>query len=77
LIYDATGQAEWLFSGNAVLGNVFFGELYKFSGGQCLECPLPDSPPISSLAGHVTMLFDSPHEAQVKFMTSCLCNTTH
>jgi hypothetical protein len=67
LVYDESGRAQWLFSGSGILGDVFFGELYAFSGGQCLECPLPDAPPTSNLAGHLTVLFDSPHEAQVKF----------
>lgn len=67
LVYDESGDAKWLFSGNVYSGDAFFGDLYEFSGGQCLECPPPTSPAGMSPAGHVTLLFDSPHQVQVKF----------
>jgi hypothetical protein len=50
-----------------IVANTSFGELYEFSGGQCLDCPPPDSPAHSSAVGRVAMLFDAPHRVQVGF----------
>ena len=67
LVYDDSGHAEWLYSGGVYVGDAYFGGLYKFSGGQCPGCPPPAAPVEMVPVGGLTMLFDSPHQVQVKF----------
>ncbi len=66
LIYDDSGNSEWLFGGGGIVEDVYFTELYQLTGGQCLGCPPPDEPPRLDVVGKVSLLMDSQGLIQVK-----------
>jgi len=66
LIYDESGSSEWVLGPGGIVEDVFFAELYEYTGGQCLGCPPPDDPPQMGVVGKITMLMDSEGLIQVK-----------
>lgn len=66
LIYDETGNSQWLFGGGGIVEDVYFVKLKELSGGQCLGCLPPDDPPQKEVVGKLTMLMDSQGLIQVK-----------
>jgi hypothetical protein len=66
LIYDGRGGSEWLVTGGKMTQDVYFGDLYQFTGGQCLGCPLPLLPPRPDIVGKLTLLTDSEGTVQLK-----------
>lgn len=66
LVYDETGNSQWLFGGGGIVEDVYFTRLKELSGGQCLGCPPPDDAPAMDVVGKLTMLMDSQGVIQVK-----------
>ncbi len=66
LIYDETGGSEWLFAGGEIIQDVYFADLHKLTGGQCLGCPPPPQPPQLAVVGKLTLLMDSAGIVQAK-----------
>lgn len=66
LIYDDSGSSEWLFGGGGIVEDVYFADLYKLTGGQCLGCPVPEEPTQMDVVGKLSMLMDSEGLIQVK-----------
>lgn len=56
LLYDAEGDSRWFFASGQQTGNVIFADLLALSGGQCLDCPPPSTPPDIESAGTLTAL---------------------
>lgn len=66
LIYDESGSSEWLLGAGGIVEDVFFAELFEWTGGRCLDCPPPDEPPQMGVVGKISMLMDSEGVIQVK-----------
>lgn len=66
LVYDESGNSQWLFGGGGVVEDVYFVKLKELYGGQCLGCPPPDDPPQKEVVGKLSMLMDSEGVIQVK-----------
>lgn len=66
LIYDEQGETEWLIAAGEIVQDVFFGDLFAVTGGQCLDCPPPDHPPQEYVAGKMTLLMDSEGTIQAR-----------
>jgi hypothetical protein len=66
LVYDDAGDSEWLIAGGEIVEDVYFGNLYELTGGQCLECPPPEQPPREEIVGKLTLLMDSEGTIQAK-----------
>ena len=66
LIYDQNGSSEWLLGPGGIVEDVFFAELFEWTGGQCLGCPPPENPPQMNPVGKISMLMDSQGLVQVK-----------
>jgi len=66
LVYDEAGNPEWLFSVGRPVGGAYFADLYRFSGGDCLECDATGADPRMAAVGSLTVLFDSPGLLQVQ-----------
>jgi hypothetical protein len=66
LVYDETGNSQWLFGGGGIVEDVYFVKLKELSGGQCLGCLPPNDPPQKEVVGKLTVLMDSQGAIQVK-----------
>jgi hypothetical protein len=66
LVYDETGQSEWLFTGNLMVENSFFAEILRWSGGDCYGCEPTGNPPEMEPIGYLSVLVDRPGVLQVK-----------
>jgi len=66
LVYDDSGRSEWLFSGKHLVGDSFFAELIRLSGGDCFGCEPTDTVPEQKVIGHISVLVDRPGVLQVK-----------
>jgi hypothetical protein len=64
--YGESGRGEWLFSGNLVLEDTFFTEVYRLTGGDCFGCEPSGAEPQIEAIGHLTVLVDDPGAMQVK-----------
>ena len=66
LVYDLTGESEWMIAGGRLTNDSFFAELFSFNDGACPDCdPLPDAPH-SNQTGRISMLFDATDRVQIK-----------
>ena len=67
LVYDESGRNEWLFSGNLMVEDSFFTEVYRLSGGDCFGCEPSGAEPEMTPIGYLSVLVDRPGVLQVKF----------
>jgi hypothetical protein len=66
LVYDEAGRSEWLFTGNQMVGDSFFAEVLRLSGGDCFGCEPSGATPDKTTVGHLSALADRPGVLQVK-----------
>lgn len=66
LVYDQSGQSEWLFTGNLMVEDGFFTEILRPSGGDCFGCEPTGADPALTPIGHLSVLADGPGVLQVK-----------
>jgi len=66
LVYDESGNSEWLFTGNRVVEDSFFARILQPSGGNCFGCEPGDSQPVLAPVGYLSVLAESPGALQVK-----------
>ncbi len=66
LIFDDAGSSEWVLGPGGIVEDVFFAELFEYTGGQCLGCPPPDDPPQVGAVGKISMLMDTQGVIQVR-----------
>jgi hypothetical protein len=66
LVYDESGKAQWLFTGNLMVEDSFFTEILSLSGGDCFGCEPTGETPEMNTVGHLSALVDSPGVLQVK-----------
>lgn len=66
LVYDEAGRSEWLFTGNQMVGDSFFAEVLRLSGGDCFGCEPSGATPDKTTVGHLSVLADRPGVLQVK-----------
>ena len=66
LSYDEAGASEWLITGNHIREDSFFGNISRWSGGDCFGCEATDATPEITSIGHLSVLIDGPGVLQVK-----------
>jgi len=66
LSYDESGASEWLITGGHMREDSFFGEIFRWSGGDCFGCEASGTTPQMTSIGHLSVLVDGPDALQVK-----------
>jgi hypothetical protein len=66
LVYDESGNSQWLFTGNVMVEDSFFTEILSFSGGDCFGCEPTGAEPEMKDIGRLSVLVDRPGVLQVK-----------
>jgi hypothetical protein len=66
LTYDESGASEWLLTGGHMKEDSFFGEILRWSGGDCFGCEATDVIPEMTTIGHLSVLVDGPDLVLVK-----------
>jgi len=66
LVYDASGNSEWLFTGNKIVEDSFFTGISRPGGGDCFGCEPGQTQPSLTPIGYISVLFDRPGLLQVK-----------
>ncbi len=66
LVYDQSGNNEWLFGGSRLVEDSFFAEIFRLSGGDCFGCEPTSKKPDMASIGHISVLVDRADSLQVK-----------
>jgi len=66
LVYDESGNSQWLFTGNVMVKDSFFTDVLSLSGGDCFGCEPTGAEPEMNTIGHLSVLVDRPGVLQVK-----------
>jgi hypothetical protein len=66
LVYDESGNSEWLFTGDVMTEDSFFSGILRLSGGDCFGCEPSGSEPEMTIIGYLSVLVDHPGVLQVK-----------